>query len=105
MDNGTIHFQYVKVQTFLDKIGYYDYFHILALFEIMLHCVCFAVSHCPQLLPEFIYHCTDEFEDGSKCHLICREGYDVHPGLARVILCQNKKWRGQLPDCIGKLYI
>ena len=71
----------------------------------MLHCICFAVLHCPQP-PAFIgknYHCTDDFKYGSKCHRICREGYDIEPGKPRVILCQGKRWRGEFPDCIGKL--
>ncbi|XP_078325464.1 uncharacterized protein LOC111124244 isoform X3 [Crassostrea virginica] len=60
------------------------------------------VFYCPQppAFIENIYHCTDDFKDGSKCHRICREGYDIEPGKPRVILCQGKRWRGEFPDCI-----
>ena len=79
---GTIFLKYIQI------------FILLQNYKAHIKCliVRFKFFSCLQhpALKENMYHCTDDCNDGSKCHRICPDGYDMTAGKPRVILCHDR---------------
>ena len=79
------------------------------MFWYLTYILIFVEVTCPGFLlseSKLKYTCTDKNNFRSICTFNCENGYDIKPGMSRVIVCSKSGiWKGSIPKCRGIIII